>query len=76
MDRDQKNADVTLSTIREEGGEAAVFVGDVTSTGDCAAMAEAAVDNFGKLNVLINNVGHIRAGIGYRCRRRLLGHRP
>ncbi len=57
VDRDQKNADVTLSTIREEGGEAAVFVGDVTSTGDCAAMAQAAVDNFGKLNVLINNVG-------------------
>ena len=57
VDRDQKNADVTLSTIREKGGEAAVFVGDVTSTGDCAAMAQAAVDNFGKLNVLINNVG-------------------
>ena len=57
VDRDQKNADVTLSTIREEGGDAAVFVGDVTSTGDCAAMAQAAVDNFGKLNVLINNVG-------------------
>ncbi len=57
VDRDQKNADVTLSTIREEGGAAAVFVGDVTSTGDCAAMAQAAVDNFGKLNVLINNVG-------------------
>lgn len=57
VDRDQKNADVTLSTIREEGGEAAVFVGDVTSNGDCAAMAQAAVDNFGKLNVLINNVG-------------------
>ena len=57
VDRDQANADVTLATIREEGGEASVFLGDVTSNDDCRDMAEAAVSQFGQINVLINNVG-------------------
>ncbi len=57
VDRDQANADVTLATIREEGGEASVFLGDVTSNDDCRDMAEAAVSQYGKINVLINNVG-------------------
>ena len=38
-DREQQNAEITLATIKEEGGEAAVFVGDVTSNADCQAMA-------------------------------------
>ena len=57
VDRDQANADVTLATIREEGGEASVFLGDVTSNDDCREMAEAAVSQYGQINVLINNVG-------------------
>ncbi len=57
MDREAKNAEITLATIREEGGDAAVFVGDVTSNADCEAMAKAAVETYGKLNVLVNNVG-------------------
>ena len=56
-DRDQQNAEVTLATIKEEGGEASVFVGDVTSNSDCEAMAKAAVERYGRLDVLINNVG-------------------
>ena len=57
VDREAKNAEITLATIREEGGDAAVFVGDVTSNADCEAMAKAAVETYGKLNVLVNNVG-------------------
>ena len=57
VDRDQANADVTLATIREEGGEASVFLGDVTSNDDCREMAEAAVSQYGQINVLVNNVG-------------------
>ena len=34
-----------------------MFVGDVTSNADCEAMAKAAVETYGKLNVLVNNVG-------------------
>jgi len=57
VDRDQKNAETTLATIREEGGEASVFLGDVTSNADCQDMAQAAVSRYGKLNILVNNVG-------------------
>ena len=57
MDRDPQNAESTLATIREEGGRAALFVGDVTSNSDCQGMVEAAVSEYGKLNILINNVG-------------------
>jgi NAD(P)-dependent dehydrogenase (short-subunit alcohol dehydrogenase family) len=57
VDRDQANAETTLATIREEGGEASVFLGDVTSNADCREMADAAVSRYGQLNVLINNVG-------------------
>ena len=57
VDRDEANANTTLGMIREEGGEASVFVGDVTSNADCQGMAEAAMSRYGKLNILINNVG-------------------
>ena len=56
-DRDQANAETTLATIKEEGGEASVFVGDVTINADCRGMADAAVARYGRLNVLVNNVG-------------------
>ena len=57
VDRDEKNAGITLATIKEAGGEASVLVGDVTSNSDCEAMAKAAVERYGKLDVLVNNVG-------------------
>ena len=57
VDRDEKNAEITLAQIKEEGGDATVFVGDVTNIDSCQEMAEAAVSTYGKLNVLVNNVG-------------------
>ena len=57
VDRDEKNAEVTLAQIKEEGGDAEIFVGDVTNIDSCQEMTEAAVHAYGKLNVLINNVG-------------------
>jgi NAD(P)-dependent dehydrogenase (short-subunit alcohol dehydrogenase family) len=57
VDRNQQNAEVTLATIKEEGGEASLFVGEVTNNADCQSMAQAAVSRYGKLNVLVNNVG-------------------
>jgi len=57
VDRDQKNVDATLATIREEGGEASLFVGDVTNSTDCQEMVNKATSEYGRLNVLINNVG-------------------
>jgi len=57
VDRDQQNAEATLATIRKEGGRASLFTGDVTSNSDCQGMVAAAVAEYGKLNILINNVG-------------------
>ena len=57
MDREERNAETTLAMIREEGGEASIFAGDVTSNEDCQEMAEAAKGRYGNVSVLINNVG-------------------
>ena len=57
VDRDEKNAEVTLAQIREEGGDATVCVGDVTDIDSCKEMTESAVKAYGKVNVLVNNVG-------------------
>ena len=57
VDREERNAQTTLAMIREEGGEASIFAGDVTSNDDCRDMADAAKSRYGNVNVLINNVG-------------------
>ena len=57
VDREERNAETTLAMIREEGGEASIFAGDVTSDEDMRDMAEAARSRYGNINVLINNVG-------------------
>ena len=57
VDREERNAETTLAMIREEGGEASIFAGDVTSNEDTREMAEAARSRYGNVNVLINNVG-------------------
>ena len=44
-------------TIRSEGGEASAFAADVTQTEATEAMAAFAVERYGRLDVLHNNVG-------------------
>jgi NAD(P)-dependent dehydrogenase (short-subunit alcohol dehydrogenase family) len=50
-------AEETLKEIKSEGGTASVFAGDMTKVADCQKMAAAAVQRFGKLDILHNNVG-------------------
>ena len=57
VDRDLNNAETTAVQIREDGGDASVFVGDVTDSGSCEKMSKAAVSSYGKINILVNNVG-------------------
>jgi len=57
VDRALENAEKTLSAIQEEGGEASMFTADVSSSADCQAIAEAAVERYGELHILFNNVG-------------------
>lgn len=50
-------AQVTVAQIRDEGGTASAWVADVTQPGDCEAMVAHALDAYGRLDVLDNNVG-------------------
>jgi NAD(P)-dependent dehydrogenase (short-subunit alcohol dehydrogenase family) len=50
-------AEETRSMIEAEGGTAAVFVGDLSSADGCRAMVASAVDTFGTLDILVNNIG-------------------
>ena len=62
VDAAPERAEETLAIIREEGGAAAVFAADVTSADDCRRMVDAAMDYYGRLDVLDNNVGISRRG--------------
>jgi NAD(P)-dependent dehydrogenase (short-subunit alcohol dehydrogenase family) len=56
-DVDGDRARDTLRLIEDEGGTAAVFTGDMTRAADCDAMVAAALDSFGALDILVNNIG-------------------
>jgi NAD(P)-dependent dehydrogenase (short-subunit alcohol dehydrogenase family) len=57
VDMDEEAAKTSVEVITENGGEAAYYVADVSNVSDCKGMVEAAVDRFGKLDILMNNVG-------------------
>ena len=52
-----ERAEETRAVIEEEGGTASVFAGDITQAADCAAMVRAAVDAYGTVDILVNNIG-------------------
>ena len=52
-----ENAQRTVDAILEAGGEASAFIGDATSGDDCQAMVATAVERYGGLHVLMNNLG-------------------
>src|SRR5438094_6270609 len=56
-DRDKALAGRTVEMIREVKGEAIALEADVTQARDCAAMVQAALATFGRLDLLDNNVG-------------------
>ena len=62
VDVDVDNAARTVAALEEAEGEASAFVADVTQREDCKAMVDAAIERFGHLNILFNNVGI--SGIG------------
>jgi uncharacterized oxidoreductase len=48
--------------VRERGAEAHVVPADVTAPGTAAAVVAAAEEEFGGIDVLVNNAGNVRAG--------------
>lgn len=57
VDRDLSSAAETEAMIREEGGEAAALQADIVSEPQCRAIADAARERYGRIDVLHNNVG-------------------
>jgi NAD(P)-dependent dehydrogenase (short-subunit alcohol dehydrogenase family) len=55
-------AEQTRELIESEGGTALVFAADCTKAAECEAMVTAAVDAFGTVDILVNNIG--RASLG------------
>ncbi|MCY4580554.1 MAG: SDR family NAD(P)-dependent oxidoreductase, partial [Chloroflexi bacterium] len=56
-DLSEASAVETVAAVREAGGEATAVAGDVVSSDDAKAMVQAAVDAYGKLDVLVNSAG-------------------
>jgi 3-oxoacyl-[acyl-carrier protein] reductase len=50
-------ADAVVQAITAAGGKAVAVQGDVTKAGDAQSVIDAAVSNFGRLDVLVNNSG-------------------
>jgi NAD(P)-dependent dehydrogenase (short-subunit alcohol dehydrogenase family) len=57
VDRDKALAERTVAMIQEAKGEAIALEADVTQARECARMVQAALDTFGRLDLLDNNVG-------------------
>jgi NAD(P)-dependent dehydrogenase (short-subunit alcohol dehydrogenase family) len=57
VNRSAERAENLARQIRDEGGEASVFAGDVAKEDVCEAMAQFAVSQYGRLDILHNNVG-------------------
>lgn len=53
-------ADEVVNEIKAAGGQAVADYGSVTSREDAQAMVQTAVDNFGKLDIVIANAGILR----------------
>lgn len=62
VDLNEVAAAETVKIIREEGGQAEVFAGNVTDESSVKKMVAACVEAFGSIDVLHNNVGILKAG--------------
>lgn len=62
VDLHPERAEDTAKLIAGEGGTAEVVAADVTRADDCEAMVQAAVDAFGTVDILVNNIGLASVG--------------
>jgi NAD(P)-dependent dehydrogenase (short-subunit alcohol dehydrogenase family) len=62
VDRDPDALAVTVDTVRSEGGTAAVFHGDVTGSAVAAEAVARCQAEYGRVDILVNNVGGSRPG--------------
>ena len=62
VDREEPPLQVTADQVRDDGGTAVTRIADVTDEASVDAMVTACVEEFGTVDVLVNNVGGSRAG--------------
>jgi NAD(P)-dependent dehydrogenase (short-subunit alcohol dehydrogenase family) len=62
VDLHPERAEETRKIIVEDGGQAEVFAADVTKATEAGAMVRAAVDAFGTVDILVNNIGLAQVG--------------
>jgi NAD(P)-dependent dehydrogenase (short-subunit alcohol dehydrogenase family) len=62
VDRDLEAAEVTQKIINDEGGQAFVTTANVTSAVDVQTMVDTCMEKFGRIDILINNVGQSEPG--------------
>jgi NAD(P)-dependent dehydrogenase (short-subunit alcohol dehydrogenase family) len=62
VDMHRERAEATREMISAEGGVAKVFAGDASKAADCEAMVGSALEAFGTVDILVNNIG--RAALG------------
>jgi 3-oxoacyl-[acyl-carrier protein] reductase len=60
------DADVAEQAASEIVGETAVFGGDLTKEGVCDQLVQKAVDEFGQLDIVVNNAGYTRDGTAHK----------
>jgi NAD(P)-dependent dehydrogenase (short-subunit alcohol dehydrogenase family) len=61
-DLQQDAAEETHAIIAAEGGTCAVYVGDVAVNSDVEAMVDACLADYGRIDILHNNVGIVEVG--------------
>jgi NAD(P)-dependent dehydrogenase (short-subunit alcohol dehydrogenase family) len=57
VDRIEERARSTADEISNAGGEARVFVADISQAEECAALVRVGVEGWGRLDILLNNAG-------------------
>jgi 3-oxoacyl-[acyl-carrier protein] reductase len=60
------DADVAEQASSEIAGETAVFGGDLTKEGVPDQLVQKAVDEFGQLDIVVNNAGYTRDGVAHK----------
>lgn len=57
VDRIEQRVDDTVASIRADGGACASFVADITDGAQCDAIVTTALELWGRVDVVVNNVG-------------------
>jgi 3-oxoacyl-[acyl-carrier protein] reductase len=60
------DADVAEQAAAEISGETAVFSGDLTKDGVPDELIQKAVDEFGQIDIIVNNAGYTRDGVAHK----------